>query len=205
MRSTLVGVRAWTFDLTRHDTPAPTADPAPSATDPQPPQDPPADPPPADLAAELEKWKSLARKHETRSKENADKATKFDELEASQKTETEKLAQRVEEAEKRAVQLRDRAVKAEVKALAADFADPSDAALFLDLTKYAGEGDIDTDAIKTDLADLLKTKPHLAKARTPVPDLHQGARGSGDPANLRNADKVTLAAEAAKYGIKLRS
>lgn len=206
MRKTIVDVRPWTFDLTRHDTPpAPPADPAPPVTDPQPQPDPPADPPPADPAAELEKWKALARKHEARSKENAGKAKAFDDAEAANATEAEKLTARVEAAEKRAVELRDRAVQAEVKVLAADFADPSDAAAFLDLSKYAAEGDIDTDAIKADLATLLTAKPHLAKAKTPVPDLHQGARGGGDPVDLRKADAATFALELAKYGLKTHS
>jgi hypothetical protein len=44
------------------------------------------------LAAELDKWKAMARKHESASKANADKAKQFDAFEESQKTEQQKLA-----------------------------------------------------------------------------------------------------------------
>lgn len=52
-----------------------------------------------DPAAEVEKWKALARKNEARAKENADKAKRLDELEEAQKSETEKLVARAEAAE----------------------------------------------------------------------------------------------------------
>lgn len=75
-----------------------------------------------------------------------------------------------------------RIVRAEVKVLAADlFADPADAALYLDLSKYDvdDDGAVDEDAIKADLVDVLKSKPHLAKTGKGMkPDLSQGARGA---------------------------
>lgn len=43
------------------------------------------------LKADRDKWKALARKHEKKAKDNADKAKKFDELEAKGKTDSEKL------------------------------------------------------------------------------------------------------------------
>lgn len=58
------------------------------------------------LAASLkesEKWKALSRKNEERATENADKASKYDTLlneQQSSKSETEKLAERLEKAEK---------------------------------------------------------------------------------------------------------
>lgn len=76
-----------------------------------------------------------------------------------------------------------RIVKSEVKALAADlFADPKDAHLYLDLTKYDvdDDGEVDEAAIKADLDELLKSKPHLAKTgRRPKPDPSQGSKGDG--------------------------
>jgi len=64
-------------------------DPQPKSNDPnQPqadrpqPQDPPTDPALAAALADAEKWKNLSRQHETRSKANADKAIRFDQLEA---------------------------------------------------------------------------------------------------------------------------
>lgn len=53
-----------------------------------------------DLSAEVEKWKSLAKKHEARAKDNADKAKRFDEIEESSKSELEKATARAEAAEK---------------------------------------------------------------------------------------------------------
>src|SRR5690606_24279189 len=75
-------------------------------------------------------------------------------------------AARAAEAEQRVQALTERAVRAEVRAVAAaDFADPADAVAFLDLSAYVDDdGEIDSDRIKADLADLLERKPHLAKA-----------------------------------------
>jgi hypothetical protein len=56
-------------------------------------------------------------------------------------------------------------VRAEVKAAAAGkFADPADAAAFLNLDEFEvdEDGEVDQDAITTALGDLLKKKPHLA-------------------------------------------
>ena len=53
----------------------------------------------ADLEAQLAKWKAMARKHEAASKSNADKAKRYDELEESQKTEQQKLADKAAAAE----------------------------------------------------------------------------------------------------------
>lgn len=57
-----------------------------------------------DYAAEAEKWKSLARKHEERAKANAEAAQKLAEYEDAQKSEQEKLTERAEAAEKAARQ-----------------------------------------------------------------------------------------------------
>lgn len=74
-------------------------------------------------------------------------------------------------------------VKAEVKAVAADlFADPGDAHLYVDITKYDVDDDgdlVDPDELVSDLKDVLKRKPHLAKkAKKPEPDKAQGKGGS---------------------------
>lgn len=60
--------------------------------------------PVVDLAKEVDKWKALARKNETRAKENADKAQRLDALEEESKTETQKLMERAEAAEKLAAE-----------------------------------------------------------------------------------------------------
>lgn len=66
----------------------PTQDPAPDpSTDPKP--DPKSE---TDPAAEVEKWKALARKNEAQAKANAEAAKKLKELEDAGKTEVEKLS-----------------------------------------------------------------------------------------------------------------
>lgn len=119
-------------------------------------------------------------------------------FEDANKSDLDKAASRAEQAEQRAQQLIDRTVKAEIRAAAASsFADPSDAAAFLDTTAYVGEdGDVDADKIKADLADLLKRKPHLGKTperKGPRPDPSQGAKPGGTPdlkAQIADAEKA---------------
>lgn len=82
-----------------------------------------------------------------------------------------------------------RIVRAEVKALAAGkFADPADAPLYLDLTKFEvdDDGNVDSDEITTALDDLLKKKPHLAAqgGRRFAGGGDGGHRGSDGPANV---------------------
>lgn len=105
----------------------------------------------------------------------------------AQQTEAERLQSRLTEREQEITKLRQRAVRSEVRALAApSFADPTDPEALLDLSGYVGDdGEIDTDQIKTDLADLLERKPHLGKPkpadteperkRRPAPDRTQAS------------------------------
>jgi len=195
------------FSLTRHDDPDdPPADP------PADPADPPADPATGegkDLEAEVKKWRDQARKNEERAKANAEKAKRLDALEESQKTETEKLAAAREAAEKRAQVATARAVRAEVKAAAGDFADPTDTDLLGDLSKYVDDaGEIDSEAIGRDLAALLEQKPHLRKAAVrpgPRPDPSQGGGRDPGPTDYKTADQAAFAAELAKYGLRAQS
>lgn len=64
---------------------------------------PPTDDPPAtggeDLAAEVEKWKSLSKKNEARAKENATAAKRLRDIEEANKSEAQKAADRVAQAE----------------------------------------------------------------------------------------------------------
>lgn len=53
-----------------------------------------------DWAAEAAKWKSMARKHESTAKQNADAAKKYAEYEDSQKSEHQRLMERLETAER---------------------------------------------------------------------------------------------------------
>lgn len=69
-----------------------------------------------DWQAEAEKWKTFSRKHEEQAKANAEKAKRLDELEESQKTELQKVADRAAAAEARADETEVRAIRAEVAA-----------------------------------------------------------------------------------------
>lgn len=129
-------------------------------------------------------WKAEARKHEQRAKENKAAADELAALKAAQQTEAERTADKLAAAEQRAADLTARTVQAEVRALAAGtFQDPSDAHLYLDLSKYAdAAGEIDAEGIKADLAEVLTRKPHLAKAAGSPQmqiDPAQGARPNG--------------------------
>jgi hypothetical protein len=67
-----------------------------------------------DWQAEAEKWKALARKHEANAKANAGAAAKLATLEEADKTEIQKLTDRVTLAEKRAEEAETKALRAEV-------------------------------------------------------------------------------------------
>ncbi|MFJ2697427.1 hypothetical protein ACIO5Z_14535 [Streptomyces rochei] len=137
--------------------------------------------------AALRKKNSEAENLRRRLKELEPLAKKAKELEDAQKSDQERLTEQLTAAEKRIQTFQQRAVRSEVKALAAvEFADPEDAHAFLDLTSYVDDdGDVDTAAIQQDLKDLLKRKPHLAKPtdtspRPPKADRTQGSSGNGN-------------------------
>jgi hypothetical protein len=127
----------------------------------------------------LDKERAARKEAERKHRETAAKLKEYTDKDASAE---EKLAQQQRDSADRITALTKRATAAEVRALAGEFADPEDAAAFLDLGKYAdGDGDIDIDTIKADLADLLKRKPHL-KRRGLKPDLSQGGgRSDSEP------------------------
>ncbi len=84
--------------------PAPTPEPTGSGSE------------PADLVAEVAKWKAFSRKHEDVAKANADKAKRFDEFEEASKTELQKAADRATAAEAKFAEIEARAMRAEVAA-----------------------------------------------------------------------------------------
>lgn len=135
------------------------------------------------LVQNLRADKERLQKRPGLSDEQKQKLAEYDRLAEASKTELERAQEAAKRNGEQAQALLTRAVSAEVKALAGEFADPSDAAAFLDLKKYATESnDIDTDAIKADLADLLARKPHLGKQptpRVPAPNPAQGSSGAG--------------------------
>lgn len=155
-------------------------------------------------------------------KQAADLAKKVQDFEDRDKSELEKAAAKAERAADQAAKAVARAVQAEVKALATGkFADASDATdvLMRDPSRYVdADGDIDTDAIDADLADLLERKPHWArpepaaapeaapeaKKAKPRPDPGQGSRGTPAQVDFRTASEDEVAAELAKYGVRKR-
>jgi hypothetical protein len=67
-----------------------------------------------DWKAEAEKWKTLSRKHEGQAKANAAAAKRLEEIEEANKSEAQKLADKVTVAEKRAADAEARATRYEV-------------------------------------------------------------------------------------------
>ena len=146
--------------------------------------------------AKIRKANSEAANLRKRLKELEPLAAKARELEDAQKSETERLQGQLAEAETRVERMRSRAVRSEVRALAAAaFADATDPEAHLDLSAYVSDdGEIDTDQIKTDLEELLERKPHLGKPkpeqerRRPAPDRTQ-ASGANQPRTKDPADE----------------
>ncbi|MDX3455049.1 hypothetical protein PV396_24430 [Streptomyces sp. ME02-8801-2C] len=226
------------FQLSRHDDPDPAAPPADPAADPAPapaadpaadPADPdPADPEGADQLGDAGKKaldtmkaeRAAAKRAAAAEKKRADDlAAKVAEFEDRDKSELEKATAKAERFEATAAKAQARAVQAEVKVLASGFADADDAVVHLQ-AKMAGyataDGEVDTETIKADLAEILERKPHLRKQtapadpapepgkQTPKPDHGQGPRPNTPPANYREADRSTVKAAAAQYGVRLR-
>jgi hypothetical protein len=132
----------------------------------------------------LNEWKQRAKDAE---KANRTNAARLQEIEDRDKTEVQKAGERATAAEQRATAMVQRAAKAEVRAIAAStFADPSDAAAFLDMSDFVDDaGDIDSKGIEKALADLLKRKPHLGKEQPAAPSFDGGARTTaGAPSDM---------------------
>lgn len=114
------------------------------------------------------------------------KAAKLDEIEAASASDLEKAVNAAKKETEDAIraEVRRERVLDRVEVLAAkDFADADDARLRME--KRADEfvtkdGEVDADAIKTALAQLLKDKPHLAANTAPI-DLGQGVRKADKP------------------------
>ncbi|NEB92440.1 hypothetical protein [Streptomyces bauhiniae] len=131
----------------------------------------------------LNEWKARAKAAEKASKEHA---ARLQAIEDRDKTEVQKAGERATKAEQRATAMVERAARAEVRALAAaKFADPSDAAAFLNVGEFVDDdGDIDSKGIEKALTELLKRKPHLGKEQA-APSFDGGARTTaGAPTDM---------------------
>jgi hypothetical protein len=132
-----------------------------------PPDNPPADPP-ADTAAQLaaaladaEKWKGLARKHETTAKANVDKATRLDQIETEHAAALAKVTEERDKLSGEVTTLR----AVEIRAAAAAAAGlPADLAAFITATT----------------ADEAKTQAETLAARLGTPGHDQGVRTGAD-------------------------
>lgn len=187
--------------------------PAPPAGGPQappaPPVTPPAEPPveirdPNALLnayeAEKEKRKTAAEAARTASEELAALKAKIAGTEAEHAAQL--AAQKVKDEALGAAN--SRILKAEVRAAATGkLADPADALIHLDLSKFeVGEdGEVDAKALTAALDDLIKTKPYLAA---------QGKRfqgnGDGGPRNevlTDVADQITAARKAGNHALAI--
>jgi hypothetical protein len=150
-----------------------------TAEDPQQPQEgqPPAEDPKGDdlspdaLRKQLEKARREAASYRTKAKELEPLARKAQEMEEATRSDLEKAvaAARKETEETVRAEVRRERVLDRIEVLAAkDFADPEDARLRLGQRAdefVDKDGAVDAQAISVALADLLKTRPHLAAAQ----------------------------------------
>lgn len=152
----------------------------------------------AAVLGEVRTARSDAARYRTDLRTAQEKAGKYDTLVAEQQNAEQRAQAAQKAAEDRANAATGRAVRSEIKALAADgFADPDDAALYLDLASYTNDaGDIDSAGIASDLAVVLARKPHLAKGKTettrqaPKPDPTQAAGANGQTAPINGAAEL---------------
>lgn len=133
----------------------------------------------------VEKLRKEAARYRTEAKANADAAKRLADLEEQSKSETEKAisAARKEAEESVRAEVRRERVLDRIEVLAAkDFADAEDARLRLGsrVDEFVKDGEVDADGIKAALADLLKSKPHLAAKGDgrPKGDADQGVRST---------------------------
>jgi hypothetical protein len=139
-----------------------------------------------DSAAEVEKWKALAQKHEQRAKANASAAKELEDLRKQSMTEVEKAAA---EAEKRGADsaiktFGERLVRSDFTAAAARVNPGFDASAVLDdlnLAKFVGEdGEPDAEAIKKAVERL------VPPAGAQLPSFDGGARNTAPSATGMN-------------------
>lgn len=157
-------------------TPAEPTEPAPTPTGP-PTETPATD----DPAAELAKWKALAKKHEDRARANASAATELERVRQESMSETERAvaAARAEGVAEATRALGARLVSAEVRAAAAGRPEAQVDSLLegMDATKFLGDdGEPDVRAIKAWVGKTLPAAPEGTPTSSPFPDLGQGAR-----------------------------
>jgi hypothetical protein len=126
-------------------------------------------------------WKSEARKWETRAKADHELANKWREYEVSQKSEHEKLADRLAQAERDASEASVRLLRYEV---AAQKGIPASA---LDLLTGSSKDELESSADK-----LLSLIADQSKPKTPMPDENQGKPAPKMQGQLSHEDLKTM-------------
>jgi len=131
-----------------------------------------------DAKAELERFRQAAALKDKPAEEQA--------LEAARQEARQEANQRANE----------RILRSELRASATGkLADPSDAALYINLSDFevSDDGEIDADALRDAIDDLLTRKPHLAaNARRFDGNADQGPRGERRPTQLTDADLINM-------------
>lgn len=156
-----------------------------------------------DLAAEVEKWKSLARRHEERAKANAGAVKELEELRSKSMTDQERaVAEAISKA--RTDTLREVAAKlvaAEIRTAVTGRGVDADALLYgVDHSRFLGDDlEPDTDAIRAWVDRVAPARTEPDRAKQAWPDLGQGARG-GQNSMALNGDPL-LGALKNKLGI----
>lgn len=144
-----------------------------------------------DASGDAEKWKALSRKNE-RELRKAQK--ELEDLRQATMSDAERLVAQAR-AEGRAEAIKttlERLLRSEVRSVAAGLlADPDDAALLLDLSRYEPDDSMEFDRsrIKSDIEALVKAKPYLAAG--PGPGSGEGGpRGAGRDHLALNGDPL---------------
>lgn len=146
-----------------------------------------------DLAAELAKWKSMARKSEALAKQNASAAAKLAKIEEASKSELERAQAAAAEADQRAKAAEERIARALTKAAvstAAAKAGAIDADAVLALLPpdaVTVEGD-DVKGVDEAIKALRESKPYLFGKPKPAPGSADGGRQSDKPAQWTRED-----------------
>lgn len=149
------------------------------------------------LDAMKTKWREAEQRAKERESELAALKAAAEGREAEHKADLD--AQRVRDEALAAAN--DRILKAEVRAIAAGkLADPTDALKFLDLSslEVGEDGDVDSAAVESLIADLINSKPYLAAQSTSrfQGSGDGGARNeTGQPSQLTHEDVKRLSAE----------
>lgn len=168
------------------DNPNPETDPAPST---ETPDAAPVETPPATTAADVEKWRTLARKHERDSKA---RAKELDELKASQLSDSERAIEAAR-SEGRSAAMNEvgaRLAGAELRAQAATAGAQLPDLDYLNVNRFVNaSGDIDADAITAFVESLPK-----AATPTAVPEFAQDLGLGRQPKTGPVMDPTKLAA-----------